>query len=626
MSGIAGMVRLDGASAAPEALARLAAAIAHRGPDGHGSWSAGPAAFAHSMLHTTAESEREPQPFIDAHLTVVADVRLDNRVELLSRLGLPDETGDAALLVAAYRQWGEACPAHLEGDFAFALWDARARTLFCATDAFGVKPLVYAHVPGKLFAFGSEVRALLALDEVPRALDESRIADLLALYFDQPERTFYQAIRRLPAASSLTLRNGAATIARYWSPEHVRPLRLRGPHRNAEYAAGYREHFLRAVRARMRVADPSQIGAMLSGGLDSTSIACAARDELRAAGAGPLPVFSWIFSDSMDADERQYQEAAIAQGGMRAVTLDTAALDATPWTGLEALLPDGPPYGANHYLNHVAASQARRLGVRAMLDGMGGDSTISRGRARFIELFLRLRFFTLAHQLRALAARRGTSESLPRLFMANVAAPLMSPSVLAFALRLRGRAPSGDPGLALLSPRLARLTGAATARHRWLLSTRQEHLAGLNAPMLADGLELLDRTMVLGGIEGRYPFFDRRLAEYCLSLPGDQKLDDGYSRIVARRALEGILPDAIRWRAGKGLPGLHVVTALRRQRELLDELFVRDPSVLAPYVDIDVLRAAYAELISERPADFKTMIRVWSAAVLAKWLRNVLSA
>ena len=595
MSGFAGIVRLDGAPVTSDALERMLRTIAHRGA---------------------------PATARDGDLTIAADVRLDNRAELLSLLDPGAETDDAALILSAYRKWGAACASRLEGDFAFAIQDARTRTLFAARDPFGVKPFVYALLPGKLFAFASQARALLALDEIPRDVDEKRMADFLALYFDEPERTFYRALRRLPGGCTLTLRDGRITIERYWSPEHVRALRLRGPDRDAQYAEGFREHFVRAVRERMRVANPADLGAMLSGGLDSTSIACIARDELRASGGEPLPAFSWIFSDSMDADEREYQQAAIAAGGMRPITLDSAQLDASPWTDIDALLPDGPPYAPNHYLNGMAARQARDIGVRVLLDGTGGDSTISRGRARFVELFFRGRPVTLARELRALASRRGTSESLPRLFLGNVAAQLMPPSLLAFALRLRGRRPTGDPALKLLTPRMAQLTGASSARHPWFLSARQEHIAQLSSPMLADGLELLDRSMAMHGVEGRYPFFDRRLAEYCLSLPADQKLANGYSRIVARRALEGVVPDKVLWRAGKGLPGVHVIPALRRSRAILDDLFVRDPSAIEPYVDIDVLRASYTDLLSERPIDFRTVIRLWSAAVLARWLRR----
>ncbi|HEX6641536.1 MAG TPA: asparagine synthase-related protein [Thermoanaerobaculia bacterium] len=601
MSGIGGIVRLDGAPVSREAIERVADAIAHRGPDGPGVQLRGSAAFAHALLQTTIAS---PQPLVDRELTIVADA------------------SDAAQILAAYREFGHACVSRLEGDFAFAIRDENQRTLFCARDPFGVKPFVYTMLPGRLFAFASEVRALLALDEVPRHLDEQRIADFLAIYFNDAEQTFHRALRRLPGGCTLTLRDGAIAIDRYWSAERVKPLVLRRADRDAQYAEGFREHFTRAVRERMRVADPSQLGAMLSGGLDSTSIACVARDELRAMNAPPLPVFSWIFSDAMAADEREFQQPVLAMGGMRAYTLDSATADTSLWTGVDALLPDGPLYAPNHYLNGGAAKLARSIGVRAILDGTGGDSTISRGAARFVELFLHGRAFTLARELRALAARRGTHESLPRLFVSHVAAPLAPPALLRFNLWLRRRPQLADPGLALLTPRAREIGAARRHRHHVSFSTRGEHVAQFGAPLLAEGLELLDRVFAANGVEGRYPFFDRRLVEYCISLPADQKLADGYSRIVARRAMEGIVPPEIQWRAGKGKPGLHIIPALRASRPVLDDLFVRDPSMLAPYVDIDVLRKTYADFLEARTGDFTLAVRLWSAAILGQWLRR----
>jgi asparagine synthase (glutamine-hydrolysing) len=612
MSGIGGVVRLDGAPVSRGAIESLANAVAHRGRDGQGVWSDTHAALVHAMLHTTPESVTEPQPFVEGELVITADVRLDDRARLLAELA-PPKSGDAALIAAAYRRWGAGCVGHLEGDFAFAIWDAREQTLFCARDPFGVKSLVYAHVPGTLFAFGSVARVVLALEEVPRAVDETRIADYLAIHFADVERTFHEALRRLPGGCTLTLRDGGIDIQRYWSPESVRPLRLKS---DAEYAEGFLEHFNRAVHDRMRVVRPSELGSMLSGGLDSTFISCVARN----ASPDPLPVFSWIFSDAMEADEREYQQAVLATGGFRPVTLDSKELAASPWCDLDSLLPDGPPYAPNYYLNAIAGSVGRDIGVTTFLDGLGGDSTISRGAARFTELFVRARPFTLARELRALGRRRGDEKSLPRLFLANVAAPLMPPSLLQFALRLRGRAASGDPGLKLLHPRLAKLSGATRRRERLVVTTRQEHLAQFRAPLLAEGLELFDRVMAAAGAEGRYPFFDRRLAEYCIALPGEQKFANGYDRIVARRAMEGIVPPAVQWRGGKGAPGLHVIEALRADRPRLDAIFFRDPSALAPYVDVDTLRRAYMELFSGRPIDFRTAIRLWSAATLGQWL------
>jgi asparagine synthase (glutamine-hydrolysing) len=624
MSGFAGIIRLNGRPVSESTARTLRAAIAHRGADGGGVWRDGAEVLVQATLHTTPESAIEAMPHTDdtGELVIVADVRLDNRAELIRALGLNPSpewpVGDAALILAAWRRWGESCPDRLEGDFAFALWDRRERRLFCARDPFGVKPLVYTLVEGRLFAFASDVRALLELEEVPRDLDDRRIAAFLAIRFEDTERTFHRAIRRMPGGHSLTLHDGTVTISRYWHPERVRPLRLRS---NAEYAHGFLALFADAVRARIRVARPSHLGSLLSGGLDSSAITCIARDERARNRDGALPVFSWIFTDALEADERAYQQIVIATGGLTPHILDSATAGLSPWSDLEMLLADGPLYAPNFYLNTGIAKAAHRTGVRVLLDGLGGDAIISRGAARLPELFLQGRLVTLARELRALGRRSESDATLRRLFVEHVVAPLAPQWLFQLGAWLRRRPPSADPGLRLLRPELAQRFGElGDSRYRPFLTARQEHLAQFNAPMLAEGLELFDRILAPFGVEGRYPFFDRRLAEYCLSLPGDQKLADGYSRVVARRAMEGILPREVQWRAGKGRPGLHLVASLRESRERLDDLFLRRSAVLEPYVDLDVLRSAYRDFIDGRSPDFVTVVRLWSAAVLASWL------
>ncbi|MDQ3280045.1 MAG: asparagine synthase-related protein [Acidobacteriota bacterium] len=613
MSGIAGIVRLDGAPAS--GVERLAAAIAHRGTDASGSWSEGPVALAHAMLHTTAESRAEPQPWIHDAIAIVADVRLDNREELLATLGMASNAGDAALIVAAYRRWGGDCAKHLDGDFAFALWDARERTLFCARDAVGVKPFVYALVPGKLFAFGSQARAVLAAPEVRRVPDEKRIADFLTFHFDDFERTFYEGVKRLPPASTLTLTGGRLTIGRYWSPNENAPMR-RGS--DAELAEGFFEHFARAMRVRMRVTDTRELGSFLSGGLDSTMISCFARDEFRRKAAGDLPVFSWIFSDAMQADERHYQEVAAASGGMQRHVLDSATAGYTPWSGLEQFLPDAPPFAPNCYINYGAGERAHAMGLRTMLDGLGGDSTVWRGNALFVELLLHGRFVKLARELRGMSRRHAIS--VPRLIFWNVLRPL-APRLTDVVLRVANGPQPPQLTSTLLRANVLALSGASTRARPKYRSVRAEHFAQMHEPMMAEGLELFDRIMSAAGVEGRYPFFDRRLIEYCLSLPADQKLSGGYSRIVARRAMQGIVPDEVLWRAGKGKPGLHIIKALADTRERLEDLFIRDPAVLAPYVDLRALRTAYERAMNEK-ASFPDMMMLWSIAALAEWLRS----
>lgn len=595
-------------------IQRLASAIAHRGGDGSGEWRDTNAAMVHTALHTTAHATIERQPFTSAHaLVVVADARIDNRAELLTELrGVSADDGDAAFIAAAYEAWGEQCVKKLDGDFSFALWDGSRRTLFCARDASGVKPLVYCFVPGKLFAFASEVQALLRLDEVPKTLDEKRIAEFILVRFDNDEATFHREIKRLPGGCSLRF-DRQPRITRYWEPgDGSAPVRGS----DEELAEGFFAHFSRAMLNRMNVRSTGELGVMLSGGLDSSPIAAFARDELRRNGEGSLPALSWIFSDVPDADERHYQEVVAATGGIERHVLDSANAGLTPWSDLELLLPNGPPYAPNFYLNRGAAELLRSLGVRVILDGLGGDGTISRGGAHLVELFRRGKILALKREL--LAIRRIHGDSIRGLLLQRVLRPMVPIPILGVLRRLRRK--RSLPSDRLLAPRVAELVRAAAPEARAPLSARAEHIAHLRSPLLGEGLELFDRVMALSGVEGRYPFFDRRLIEYCISLPADQKLSNGYSRIVARRAYAGLLPDEIRWRPDKGKPGLHIAKALRDQPEVLRETLFRD-EVLASYVELSELKALYERFLRDEAA-FVEVIRLWSAAALARWLRR----
>lgn len=610
MSGIGGIVRTDGAIDGGD-VSRLSVALASRGDGDVRTWSAPRVALVHALRRTTPDAR--PQPFIDAvsGATVVADVRLDNRDDLLRELDRPDGTDDAELVSCAYGRWGAACVDHLLGDFAFAVWDARSSTLFAARDPFGVKPFVYCHSPLS-FAFASEAHALLGVAGVPRDLDEQRIAEYLAVHFADDERTFHSAIRRLPGGCALTLRDGAITVARYWSPEDAAEVRLRS---DGDYAAAFFERFTRAIRTRMSTAPGERAAALLSGGLDSSSIACVARDLTL---QRPLAVYSWIFSDSPEADEREYQEIVAETGGFARRVLDSAAEPFSPWSELDQLLVNGPPYAPNFYLNLGVARTARADGVRVLLDGLGGDGAVSHGYARLPELFVRGRELALLRELRALSAReqRGV---LP-LFSTHVAGRLVPPRVLSTMRRAlrRGSGSHGAP------PWLRPTWRDAIVEDRFVptVRARDEHVRHLRSPLIAEGLELFDRVMSQAGAEGRYPFFDRELVEFCIGLPADQKLAGGFTRVVLRRAMSGVLPEAVQWRAGKGKPGLHLVKSLRDSRDRLDPILLRESSVLEPWVDLGRLRAAYATFAGGGVLDFVTTIQLWSAAALTCWLRR----
>ena len=203
MSAIAGIHYLNERPVDFADLGRMVDILAHRGPDGADIWSEGSVGFGHRMLWTTPESLLEKLPLVNQRgdLVITADARIDNREELIAALSLAEcrfeKITDSHLILAAYEKWGETCPEHLLGDFAFAIWDKRNQMLFCARDHFGVRPFYYHHCPRRMFAFASEIKALLCLSEVPNRLNEVRVGAYLEVMLEDKIITFYGDIFRL---------------------------------------------------------------------------------------------------------------------------------------------------------------------------------------------------------------------------------------------------------------------------------------------------------------------------------------------------------------------------------------------------------------------------------------------
>lgn len=403
MSGIAGLFLTDARPASRPALERMVETIKHRGPQQTGLWTDGSVGLGHCLFATTPETLHEPLPFYDAlrNLAVTADARIDNRADLLPQLDFgplpPSEIPDSLLILRAYEKWGEDCPEKLLGDFAFALWDGKRQALFCARDPFGVRPFFYYHGQG-LFAFASEIKALLALPDVPRRINENRVLESLATYCDNEADTFYQNIFSLPPAHQMRVDANGQVLRRYWNLNPTRELRLRS---DARYAEAFRECFLEAVRCQVRRA--GRVGSTLSGGLDSSSIACAARDFLRAEGGAPLPTFSLIFDDVPQSDERSFMQAALDRGGMEAHFIRGDKIGPL-WEVDEVLRHEDEPFHApNLFLHWAMYREAKNAGISILLDGLDGDTTVSHGIARLPEMARRGQWPGLLREARLLA-------------------------------------------------------------------------------------------------------------------------------------------------------------------------------------------------------------------------------
>jgi asparagine synthase (glutamine-hydrolysing) len=317
MSAIAGMFRPQGPDVSSSDVERMTEALRELGPDSCGIWCDDRIGFGHRMLHTTPESLEETLPCFHpaARLAITADARLDNRAELIEALGLRDrreaEVTDSDLLLAAYERWGASSLDRLVGDFAYAIWDGRRRQVFCARDHFGVKPLYY-YRSGKLFAFATGIHALFEVGGVRRRLNRARVAAFLQGDHEDKAATFFEEILRLPPAHFLTVRAEGAELRQYWRLDPTREVRRRS---NEEYAEEYRALFVEAVRSRLRSALP--VGSTLSGGLDSSSVASAARNLLRERGSGPLHTFSARFQSIPKVDEGSHMRSLKTNLSMR---------------------------------------------------------------------------------------------------------------------------------------------------------------------------------------------------------------------------------------------------------------------------------------------------------------------
>ena len=619
MSGIAALLRLDGAPATPADVERMVATLAHRGPDGAGVWCTGPAGVGHRLLHTTPESLHERQPLASAAacLVLTADARIDNRAELIRALDLAEPATaitDAALILAAYERWGERCPERLLGDFAFAVWDARRQALFCARDHFGVKPIYYHHAPGRLFALASEIKGLLALAEVPRGLNETRVADYLVPLLEDKAITFYASVVRLPPAHRMTVSRDGVRLEQYWALDPGREIRMKS---DAEYAAAFREIFTDAVRCRLRSALP--VGAILSGGLDSSSIVCVARRLLREHHLAPLHTFSAIFPDVPQCDEQRYIAALVSEGDVEPHYVRGDLL--SPLVDIDRVLAheDEPFYAPNLFLHWELYRAAQAAGVRVVCDGVDGDTTVSHGLLRLAELAASGRLPTLAAE--AFALSRRLQQSPWRLLWRNALRPFLPQRVRATWRLLRGRSPLINRAFADRTGLAQRLRALDPERAPPPRTARQEHWRRLTSGLVPFALEIADKAAAAFAIEPRYPFFDRRLAEYCLALPSDQKLRSGFTRLVLRHALNGILTDAVRRRGDKSNLAPNFRRALLHfGRATLEDVIVGDGSVIAPWVDLTALRQVYARYAAGGADD--AALPVWTGATLALWLRK----
>jgi asparagine synthase (glutamine-hydrolysing) len=526
--------------------------------DGQDSWNLADVGMACRYFWITPEEKGQPQPRVDPEsgCVLTCSARLDNRAELMRNLGIPEarakHTSDADLILSGYKRWGVDSPRFLLGDFSFLIWDPQEHYFFGARDALGAEELYYC-LDIHHFIATSRISILLAHPAVKPRLNELKVAEFLALRFDDNVNTFYDSIFHLPPAHCLLVKGDSSRTWRYWDVDPEAQIRYA---RHEEYSEHYRELITESVRCHIRSAYP--VGISLSGGLDSPSLTCLASQIFQELGLPQerLWSFSYVFDRLVSCDERVYIQAVLEQTNhwqpVQPVFILGDELFPAPLEPGWLIERDYPYQDVYSYLLQAILKSGRANGLRVMISGYGGDDLYS---GEDFWLSDMLRQGRLLHAAKTLHGARHQINMKDYLLNYGLR-PLIPGKLKAWYRELRPRKPAWE---AWIHHRLASQTGLLQldkASHRspkLRLPGQQARYSAMFQSGFPEGFTAYQDLARRNGMQYTFPFLDRRLVEFVVGLPSEQIALPDSSRRVLREAMSGVLPEAVRQRVDKTL-------------------------------------------------------------------------
>ena len=602
MSGIAGLLRFDDRPVVRNDLQRVANALRQHGPDRSEVFAGGNVGLVHTLMRMTPEDWFDHQPWRgESGALVAADVRLDNRDDVLDRIGVaPREAmtwADSRVLLAAWEKLGDDVWPMLRGPFAAAIWDPRGRSLTLARDHLGLNVVMW-HRNARFFAFATMPNGLFAVAGVPRELNEEKLADFLVLNHAEHETTVYRDVFRVPPANLMrVLWDGSTKQHPFWSAAECGPI-WRAT--DQAYADGLRERLDVAVRRQMRSVHP--VGSLLSGGLDSSSVAVLAagalaekNERLVAFTAVPRRGFDGPLPAGHYADETPYVEAIAAA----ARNIDVTYVRNDEYDDLGELerfflALEGPVRNpTNLGWNLAILRLARATGRRVLLGGFYGNQTISWD--GWSQAFTNLKCGRMVTALRQWGVYYRRSPHSRRVALRKLFVdPLMPDWFANWADRRRrpGRVAAWQDHAAI-HPDFAAATAvdarAQRVGHDFLYRTREDERTRALTQIDYVG-DWYAAQKALTGVEVRDPTADIDVISYCFGVPPEQYLAEGIDRSLIRRAMWGLVPEIVLTNRLSGLQAADWYEKLEAQRgELARQIVELSESALVRKV-IDLKR------------------------------------
>jgi asparagine synthase (glutamine-hydrolysing) len=484
------------------------------------------------------------------------------RRELLGRGAVLRDRSDAELVLRAYEVWGEECADRIVGEFVFFIWDSRQRKLFGARDAAGTRHFYY-HAGKGWFAFASEIKGLLALGRIEPKLNESRLLDYLVIQFDRDDEvgTFYQGISRMPAGHAMRVMEQGTKTWRYWDPANLQPTRFASME---ECAEAFLEQMRIAVKCRLRSIGP--VGAMLSGGLDSSSIVGLISKEFRAELTQPLKTFSLILADRENCPDWHAIREMLKDDWLDPVIMTSAIASDVCRSYLDNIKNLNEPFALSQgFTDSLVFDAARENGCRVVLDGMAGD-LLFYSPAASMDYILREKMFANIPALLAAYRRHDIERGLRLLVWRSLRMATPSSILAAYRKHTRKRRLSGgwqSDVAGDLSILLRREISSQYLATKHLQREAREALAkpgndqaaharNFTTGLLSFAHEVNGQIALSKGVEPRSPFSDRRVIEFAIRMPPKAKLSMPWYKHLLRNSMAGMLSDQVRWRSDIG--------------------------------------------------------------------------
>ncbi len=566
MCGICGVVAMRGGRPATrEDLGSMTEVIIHRGPDDEGFHVAPPVALGFRRLSIVdLAGGHQPMSNEEGSVWIVFNGEIYNhkdiRAELERRGHRYSTRSDTETIVHAYEEYGDDCVHHLRGMFAFAIWDARRKRLFCARDRLGIKPFYYA-VADNRFAFASEIKALLTLPGLRAKVNRSALPEFFALGYLASDETLFEGVRKLPPGHRLSLSlekaDSAPQIEQYWDLDITPDESLAG---EEAYVERFRDLFTESVRLRLMSDVP--LGVFLSGGLDSSAIAATMAGMV----GERLKTFSVGYAEDRFS-ELPYAKLVADALGAEYNEIRMSAEDF--WSSLPQMVwqEDEPLVWPSSVALHFVSRLARQK-VTVVLTGEGGDEVFA-GYLKYRVTLWNLRWGPLYRKLAP-----GPLQSLVRGALGSPLLPepvrrklrhsfLYYPEVFEkiYFDNFYSVFPQEEQAR-LFTPQLAEELAGVSAYSGSMAFLRpggRDTL--LNRLLYLDIktylVELLmkqDQMSMAASIESRVPFLDHKLVEFAARIPPPHKVRYLSGKYLLRRAMEGRLPAEILHRRKMGFP------------------------------------------------------------------------